>query len=100
LSTPQGTAIEKTNTITKEIEQRVYTVINDPQYMDGDHNFLVESAVAQVGAGAGNPQTDGGSTAEIPHKGKITASMREYKFRKGEDSEVLRQKIQTALTGI
>jgi len=97
---PEGTAIEKTNAITKEIEQRVYTVINDPQYMDGDHNFLVESAVAQVGDGAGNPQTDGGSTAEMPHKGKITASMREYKFRKGEDSEVLRQKIQTALTGI
>jgi len=97
---PQGTAIEKTNTITKEIEQRVYSVINDAQYMDGDHNFLVESAVAQVGDGAGNPQTDGGSTAEMPHKGKITASMREYKFRKGEDSEVLRQKIQTALTGI
>ena len=97
---PQGTAIEKTNAITKEIEQRVYAVINDSQYMDGDHNFLVESAVAQVGDGAGNPQTDGGSTAEIPHKGKITASMREYKFRKGEDSEVLRQKIQTAITGI
>jgi len=97
---PQGTAIKKTNAITKEIEQRVYTVINDSQYMDDNHNFLVESAVAQVGDGAGNPQTDGGSTAEIPHKGKITASMREYKFRKGEDSEVLRQKIQTALTGI
>jgi len=97
---PEGTAIEKTNAITKEIEQRVYTVINNPQYMDGDHNFLVESAVAQVGDGAGNPQTDGGSTAEMPHKGKITASMREYKFRKGEDSEVLRQKIQTALNGI
>jgi len=97
---PEGTAIEKTNAITEEIEQRVYTVINAPQYMDGDHNFLVESAVAQVGDGAGNPQTDGGSTAEMPHKGKITASMREYKFRRGEDSEVLRQKIQTALAGI
>ena len=97
---PQGTAIEKTNAITKEIEQRVYTVINDSEYLDGDHNFLVESAVAQVGDGAGNPQTDGGSTAEMPHKGKITASMREYKFRKGKDSEALRLKIQTALTGI
>ncbi len=97
---PQGTAIEKTNAITKEIEQRVYAVLNDEQYLDGKHNFLVESAVAQVGDGAGNPQTDGGSTAEIPHKGKITASMREYKYRKGEDSEELRQKVQNALTGI
>ncbi|MCR1023400.1 efflux RND transporter permease subunit [Cellulophaga baltica] len=97
---PQGTDIKKTNAITKEIEERVYKVINDNQYKDGDYNFLVESAVSQVGEGAGNPQTDGGSSAEMPHKGKITASMREYKFRKGEDSELLRQKVQKALVGI
>lgn len=97
---PQGTAIEKTNVITKDIEQRVYAVLNDNTYMDGDENFLVESAVSQVGEGAGNPQTDGGSSAEMPHKGKITASMREYKFRKGEDSEVLRTKVTEALKGI
>ena len=36
----------------------------------------------------------------MPHKGKITASMREYKFRKGKDSEELRQRIQEALVGI
>ncbi|WP_298424051.1 efflux RND transporter permease subunit [uncultured Kordia sp.] len=98
---PQGTAIDKTNQITKDIEQRVYTVLNGAEYMEnGDHNFLVESAVSQVGEGAGNPQTDGGSSAEMPHKGKITASMREYKFRKGEDSEVLRTKVTEALKGI
>jgi len=97
---PQGTDIEKTNSITKEIEKRVYTVINDAQYMEGDRNFMVESAVSQVGEGAGNPQTDGGSAAEMPHKGKITASMREFKFRQGEDSEILRQKVQEALDGI
>jgi multidrug efflux pump len=100
LEYPQGTDIEKTNAITKEIETKVFTVLNDSQYMDGDHNFLVESVVSQVGEGAGNPQTDGGSAAEMPHKGKITASMREYKYRKGEDSEQLRQKVQEALVGI
>ncbi|MEO6347022.1 MAG: efflux RND transporter permease subunit, partial [Aquaticitalea sp.] len=97
---PQGTAIDKTNAITKEIEKRVYKVVNGKQYKDGDYNFLVESAVSQVGEGAGNPQTDAGSAAEMPHKAKITASMREYKFRKGEDSELLRQKVQAALVGI
>ena len=97
---PQGTDIDKTNQITKSIEQRVYNVINSNMYMDGDSNFLVESSVSQVGEGAGNPQTDGGSSAEMPHRGKITASMREYKFRRGEDSEVLRQKVQEALKGI
>ncbi len=97
---PQGTDIEKTNQITKEIEKKVYAYLNDEQYQEGDFNFLVESAVSQVGEGAGNPQTDGGSSAEMPHKGKITASMREYKFRKGKDSEELRQRIQEALVGI
>ncbi|MFY9242018.1 MAG: efflux RND transporter permease subunit [Polaribacter sp.] len=97
---PEGTDIEKTNQITKEIEQKVFGVLNQDQYTDGNYNFLIESTVSQVGEGAGNPQTDGGSSAEMPHKGKITASMREYKYRRNEDSEILRQKVQEALVGI
>jgi multidrug efflux pump subunit AcrB len=97
---PQGTDIEKTNIITKDIEDRVYGILNDAEYTDGVYNFLIESVVSQVGEGAGNPQTDGGSTAEMPHRGKITASMREYKYRRGADSELLRQKVQEALVGI
>ena len=100
LEYPQGTSIEKTNAITKEIEKRVYNTINNEQYTDAGFNYLVESAVSQVGEGAGNPQTDGGSGAEMPHKGKITASMREYRYRRGEDSEVLRKKVQEDLKGI
>ena len=97
---PQGTDIEKTNGITKLVEEKVSTVLYSDEYMDGDHNFMIESVVSQVGEGAGNPQTDGGSAAEMPHKGKITASMREYKYRRGLDSELLRQKVQKALVGI
>lgn len=97
---PEGTDIKKTNAITKEIEQKVYKVLNGDEYMDNGYNFMVESAVSQVGEGAGNPQTDGGSAAEMPHKAKITASMREYKDRRGKDSEVLRQKVQEAVSGI
>ena len=97
---PQGTDIEKTNEITKLIEVKVSEVLYSKEYMDGDYNFMIESVVSQVGEGAGNPQTDGGSAAEMPHKGKITASMREYKYRRGLDSELLRQKVQTSLVGI
>ncbi len=98
---PQGTDIDKTNAITQEIEQRVYAVVSDKEYVEGEnYNFLVESAVSQVGEGAGNPQTDGGSNAEMPHRAKITATMREYKYRKGKDSELLRQKVQEDLKGI
>ncbi len=97
---PQGTDIEKTNTIMKDLEKRVYKVLNAPKYLDNGYNFLVESAVSQVGAGSGNPQTDGGSTAEMPHRGKITASMREYKYRRGLDSKELQKEVTEALKGI
>ena len=97
---PQGTDIEKTNQITTEIEQKVFEVLNNEMYTDDGYNFLVESTVSQVGEGAGNPEKDGGSSAEMPHKGKITASMREFKYRRGKDSELLRQKVQAALVGI
>ncbi len=97
---PEGTDIEKTNAITKDIEKRVYKIINDDAYKNGDYNFLTESAVSQVGEGAGNPQTDGGSAAEMPHRGKITATMREYKYREGADSQELLKKVQKALKDI
>ncbi|MBT8297727.1 MAG: efflux RND transporter permease subunit, partial [Maribacter sp.] len=97
---PQGTSIEKTNQLTLDIEKRVYAVMNQDKYKKGDFNFLVESAVSQVGEGAGNPFTDSGSAAEMPHRGKITLSMREFKYRGGLDTEKLRQNIQDALSGI
>ncbi|MEL7148159.1 MAG: efflux RND transporter permease subunit, partial [Bacteroidota bacterium] len=96
---PEGTAIEKTNQITKDIEKTVYEVIARDEYQNGDKNVLVQSSVSQVGQGAGNPQTDGGSSADMPHRGKITASMREFKFREGKDSEKLRETIQEELAG-
>lgn len=98
---PEGTAIEKTNVITKDIEKRVNEVLNDPMYLDENgENFLVESSISNVGEGAGNPQTDGGSAAEMPHRGKVTATMKEFKFRRGASSEELRLKVQEALKGI
>ena len=97
---PQGTDIEKTNKITKDIEQRMYAIINDSRYVDDAVNFLTESAVSQVGEGAGNPFTDGGSAAEMPHRGKVTATMREFKFRKGAESQELFQRIQEDLKDV
>ena len=97
---PQGTDIAKTDQMTKSIEEVVIKTVNHPKYMDEGYNFMVESLVSQVGAGAGNPQTEGGSEAEMPHRGKITATMREFKFRRGLSSEDLRREVQQALSGI
>ncbi len=97
---PEGTDIKKTNAITADIEQRVYNIIRDDAYKNGDYNFMTESAVSQVGEGAGNPMTDGGSQAEMPHRGKITATMREFKYREGADSKLLYKKVQESLKDI
>jgi multidrug efflux pump subunit AcrB len=96
---PQGTDIDKTNSITKGIEKVVIETVSNEKYIKNNNNFMVESLVSQVGAGAGNPETDGGSQAEMPHRAKITATMREYKFRNGFSSEVLRSEVQKSLRG-
>ncbi|MAU73006.1 MAG: copper transporter [Flavobacteriaceae bacterium] len=97
LEYPEGTDIEKTNETLIQIESEIYEVINNPKYLDGDYNFLVESAISQVGEGAGNPETDAGGTGEIPHKALITMTMREFKYRRGMSSEELRKDIQLEL---
>jgi len=97
---PEGTSIEKTNILTKAIEKRVYQVAKNTKYMNGEDSYLVDSSVSQVGEGAGNPQTDGGSSAELPHRGKVTVSMKEFKYRNGRDTEELRSDIQEDLKGI
>ena len=96
---PEGTDINKTNTITKKIESDIFSVINQEKYRNGKFNYLVEDALAQVGSGAGNPEIDGGVTNEMPHKAKISLTMREFKFRNGLSSENLRSEIQQSLSG-
>ena len=96
---PEGTDIKKTNTITEKVEADIFSVINQDKYLDGNYNYLVENFLAQVGAGAGNPEIDGGVTNEMPHKAKISLTMREFKFRNGLSSESLRSEIQQFLNG-
>ncbi len=97
---PQGTDIEKTNVITKAIENEVYGIIKDEDYFESGQNLLVDTGVSQVGKGAENPFTEGGSAAEMPHRGKITLSMQQFKLRQGLDSEELRLRIQNVLADV
>lgn len=95
---PQGTDIHKTNTLTKKVEQRIFEAIE--QYEDEDgYNFMVESAISQVGEGAGNPQTDGGQQNEMPHKAKVTLSMREFTERRGVSSSEVLSVVREAVQG-
>lgn len=97
---PEGTAIEKTNEITLDIEKKVYGIVNDETYFYNGDNFIVTTAVSQVGEGAGNPLADGGSSAEMPHKGKITVNFSEFKYRRGVNTEDIRAKVQSGLSGV
>ncbi|MCC8359794.1 efflux RND transporter permease subunit [Salinimicrobium sediminilitoris] len=95
---PEGTDIRKTNEITKRVEQQVYEVIEKYEDEDG-YNFMVESAISQVGQGAGNPQTDGGQQNDMPHKGKVTLTMREFKDRRGVRSSHVLSEVREAVQG-
>src|SRR5690554_4163382 len=95
---PQGTDIEKTNQLTKEVEDRIYNMVSKYEDEDG-YNFMIESAVSQVGQGAGNPMTDGGMSNDTPHKGKITLSMRDFHLRRGVRSSDVLEEVRDAVRG-
>lgn len=95
---PEGTEIQKTNELTKQVEERILEVIKKYEDEDG-YNYMVESAISQVGQGAGNPQTDGGQTNEMPHKAKVTLSMREYTERRGVSSSQVLGEVRDAVQG-
>src|SRR5690554_4736111 len=94
---PQGTDIEKTNELTKQVEKRIYDVIS--KYDDNGYNYMVESAISQVGQGAGNPMTDGGQSNEMPQKGKVTLSMRDFQLRRGIRSSDVLDEVRDAVKG-
>lgn len=86
---PEGTDIEKTNELTKKVEQQVFDVLKKYKYQkNGEpYNYMAETIISQVGEGSGNPQTDGASQNEMPHRGKVTVLFRQYKFRFDENGD-------------
>ena len=96
---PEGTDIEKTNRITEDRRKRVFSILMmNYIWMELTTLWLKVLFPRWVKAQV-TLMTDIGTT-EMPNKGKITASMREFKYRRGLDSEELRQKVQRALVGI
>lgn len=95
---PEGTNIQKTNELTKRIEQRVFDVT--AQYEDADgYNFMVESSISQVGQGTGNPMTDMGQQNEMPHRAKLTLSLRDFQDRRGVSSNEVLSEVREAVKG-
>lgn len=88
LELPVGTDIEVTNSLTKQLEAEIVELMSVYTYdRDGKpYNYLVESIVAQVGKGTGDPQ-EGPSQNATPHKAKIIVAFREAKLRVDGDGQ-------------
>jgi len=86
---PLGTDIEKTNAVTKQIQQKVYKALEG--YSD-----VVESIITNVGAGTTDPM-DGPSVGVTPHKAKITVAFVDFEKRlhvnTGKIMEKLRNEV-------
>jgi multidrug efflux pump subunit AcrB len=90
LELPEGTDIEYTNEVTLEVEKLVDEVIAKYTYeRDGKpYNYMVESVIAQVGKGTGDPR-QGPSTVATPHKAKVVVAFREAKYRVDADGNTV-----------
>ncbi|NIK74715.1 multidrug efflux pump subunit AcrB [Thermonema lapsum] len=86
---PIGTDIEATNRQVEQIEKDLMQLLKP-------YDFMVESFIAQVGAGTGEDgfASQGGNT---PHKGKITVGFVEYELRNGVSTAKLMEDVRRAL---
>ncbi|QMU30491.1 efflux RND transporter permease subunit [Adhaeribacter radiodurans] len=91
LTLPVGTDQSVTDSLTKVVEQRVNNVI-------GKNNPDVESVIANVAIGAGDP-TQPSYTAES-HKGKVTVAFVEFMERTGPNTKTYLNKIRESVKGI
>ncbi|GGG08385.1 efflux RND transporter permease subunit [Pontibacter amylolyticus] len=92
ISMPVGTDQLVTDSVTKEVEKRIYRVI-------GEENADVESVISNVAIGAGD-QNDRSVTAQS-HLGKVTVAFVEYQYRTGERStQAYMNEIREAVRGI
>ena len=73
IETPLGTDIEKTNEITKKLEQRILPVI-------AKDSAIVEAVLAQVGEKTADPNA-GPQSGSSPNKARITVSFFEFEKR-------------------
>jgi multidrug efflux pump len=77
LKLPVGTDVDYTDSVTRVLEQRVYSALH---MENGKKNPLVESVISNVAVGAADPSSGDQSTR--PELGRIQVSFIEFKHRK------------------
>ncbi|MCJ7582463.1 MAG: efflux RND transporter permease subunit, partial [Candidatus Aminicenantes bacterium] len=90
ITLPEGTHIDVTNSVCKEVEDRVNKVV-------GGDNLDVESIVSNVAAGAGSGMFDRFTQDKLA---KVTINFVEYKYRTGKPTGEYLRDLRSALLGI
>lgn len=111
IEAPIGTDIEKTDMITRRIEEQVNRIVNVPPYVEVKEeqlpdgtvkrdtaNWLINSMIAQVGNGTSDP-AQGVSLANTPNKGRIQLNFVKYAERRGLKTNDVLLKLQKELEG-
>lgn len=94
---PTGTRVEYTDSITRELEKRVYKVLDiDPAA--GKTNPIVESVIANVAIGAADPTSGDQSTRS--ELGRIQVSFVSFEKRHGHSSAPYLDSIRAVMKGI
>ncbi len=93
---PTGTRVEYTDSITRELEKRVYNVLRNPKTNRMD--TIVESVIANVAVGAADPNSGDRSTRS--ELGRIQISFVEFEKRHGKSSRPFLDSIRASMKGI
>jgi multidrug efflux pump len=95
LKLPTGTDVEYTDSVTRNLEQRVYAALD----MDGGKaNPIVESIISNVAVGASDPMSGDRSTR--PELGRIQVSFVEFEKRHGVSTAPYLDSIRKVVRGI
>ncbi|HRQ52281.1 MAG TPA: efflux RND transporter permease subunit, partial [Agriterribacter sp.] len=95
LKLPVGTDVDYTDSVTRDLEQRVYRVLD---MENGKKNPIVESVISNVAIGAGDPQS--GDRSARPELGRVQVSFVEFEKRHGASTAALLDSIRGAIRGI
>jgi multidrug efflux pump len=97
LKLPVGTNVDYTDSVTNDLENRVYKVLGmDPAIDKG--NPLVESVISNVAIGANDPNS--GDRSTHPELGRVQVSFVQYENRHGKPTTPYLDSIRSAMRGI
>jgi multidrug efflux pump len=95
LKLPSGTDVKFTDSITRQLENKVYTVLDMNQ---GKKNPVVESVISNVAVGASDPNSNDRSTR--PEQGRIQVNFVPFEKRHGVPTKPYLDKIRSTIKGI